>query len=411
MKNYLSLNFLILLAVLVSCDNIELSDPVVRDHFYKLYGTYNNDFMSSIIETNDGGLLWVGYTSESIENDQADADFNAYPYICKVQPDGMVEWDTSGLLHYDACIAHDVKLVNQDSEIFVSISQKLSDDEFSVHLMPLALTGEYDTTYSISLDANRIISANIVERDDDSVRVIVQAEHISGASTTTSLHMLKLNAQNELEETFEYVLSDQLPSQVEAIYLSDDQIIIASTSFNQNIDDDTDVRVLNVIDQTILWEKLYGDLGVSETCSEVKIIDGKIVIAGNTTTGSDVQIHVLTIDPTSQVGEFKLYPSSNLENPVCNSFDLNIDNNYVFTGSIETAVESSDVFFLESDIEGDELLSKTFGTGGEQDGENIGERIIAIDGSLDYFLAGRLEPINNTDVLIFKLDENASFLD
>lgn len=414
MKNINYLKFAILALILTACDNITyLDDPVDREHYYKLYGSYDNDFVNSVTNytNSDGGLMWVGYRSTLSDPDQAESDFEATPYICKVLSSGMVEWDTNQFNGYDKSIAHDLIFNSQDAEIYVSISQKISEDTMLLHLLPMTAAGEFDTTFSTPIAAQRIISANLINSSEDSLKVLVQAENIAFGITTTSIYVYSLTAGNVLTKSFEYSLANRLPEPAMAVYLADNTIVMTATTYeNASSTGNTDVLVMNISDKDVLWKVNYGEKGVSETASDLKILDNKIVIAGNYISADGSAIHTLSIDVNTQIGEFTQYDLPEYTDLRCNSFDQNATNNYVFTGYFTTSTDRTDIFFAEATQSGEILQHKTFGTNGEQVGENKGSEIISIDNTTDYYLVGQFEPITNIDVVIFKLDEYGSWL-
>lgn len=401
------------LSLLVSCEKSPASEFVEKEYFFKTYGTYLNEYASSIIQTPDSGLIWVGITTPLENPGHTALGFNAMPYICKVSPNGNIKWQYKGLEGYINSIAHDVAIRKQSPQIITSISQKINNDSIRLHILPMHLSGECDTSISLDFKAEFLNAATIIVAPTDSIRLLVQTGHRQGDKLASTLHLYSFSFSSGFKKTFEQFFSNGISEPVLAAYFSDENIIVAATiPEHESISGGTDVRIMNLTTKDMEWGKDFGQKGVSETASDLKILDGNIVVAGNINGSSDTVIHTLTVDSRGQSGEFTRYTTPNFHGINCASFDVNPKGNYVFTGCVCTAPGSSDAFFIEFTKSGGVVQDDdVYGPNGLEQGKYIGKKIMARKNSPGYFIIGQAGLVTNTDVSILKINNNGSWLD
>ena len=410
MKKILLTSYTILFSILIACSDIETGQPVDLDYFYKLYGGFDNDYILSVQEMDDGGLFISGFTSEEWWNDEVKYnEVLTRPYLCKILPTGMVDWDTVLREGYDYAMAYDIIQLKHAPEVLTAIAQAYNNDTTLLHILKVR-NSVLDTMLTAKIKAKQINNAQIVELSNGGLRIVLQLE-----DQNSLIRIYELTDNNSLSALpFDANLQPgEISGKIKVEVASEDLIVIGATVNENNQENSTtDVRVIATFGKLTAWDRKNGGAGISETCEDIKIVDENIVVVGNQTQDGKQEFLNLTLEPTGgKITKQLTFSVDEINTPVCRSFTVNDSNNFVYTGYSVLGDKKSDIIFVEATQEGDVVRINTFGSDGKADGENKGKSIHCARGEGYYFLAGEMEPINNSDICLFKLNKFGKWVD
>jgi hypothetical protein len=397
-----------IIAVNFSCNDTELGQPEEKPYFYKLYGGYYNDHINAVKQNQDGSLLIAGYAQNGVEE--------TWGYISKTLPTGMLDWDTTFFNNIDSK-AFDVYSVENQNEYRVACSQKYTDDSTFLYLLTLSPEGIITDSVSTKILATEIQNSQIIYQNDGSIRLLSQ---IIRRDKTTELEfgfliIHDLSTQGTLEEAFSMELNQEVMGKVLVQYNTEQSIYVSVTvkeKTDGNSTDFTDVRVLFINDNSVIWDNDYGETGMSESCFDLKIVNNAVVIAGNYKNSETAQkIYLLTLDLEGVKISSNIIGVNNIEQDIsCTAFAVNDSNNFVFCGDVKTGIGMSDILFFESKQNGDNVRKVIYGSQGASAGESVGKSIHFMSNENAYLMTGEMESINNNDICIFKLNRNGDWI-
>lgn len=388
-------------------------EPTVDlDHFFKLYGSYHNDYILSVEEIPGAGILIAGYTSINKYTLAEENDENTYwPYICKINPDGMVDWDTLLDNTFENSAALHALPVDNGNRILCMYSNPVNNDSVKMILQYFDMNGIMEAPVSYYVNAKRILNARIVEQDDRNIKIVAEVERKPG--TISEYYLLVFDYTGDsLSKSFDFAFSSTPIGLTQVKYYSEDQIIVGTTISEKN-NGKTDIALISIKNKSVNWKEIISSIdGASLTCKDIKIIDNEIIVAGNQILDDIYKLLVVKVNPLN--GKEKSRTVFTLDEewntPVCSAFTKNDSNDYVFTGYINTEASRSDIFFVEASDNGTIIGVNTFGTNGGNIGLNIGRSIHYL-GNNDYLLTGEVEPMTNVDICLFKLNKEGKWVD
>lgn len=402
---------------IVSCSDIEVPASVEQSHYFKFYSSYYYDYLTSVEETDDDdGLLIAGYASEDAYDYIEDDDIlttETWPYFCKILPSGMVDWDTL-MTEYDSCIAHHFVSSNSQDGYLSLVSKSLGNDSTIIIFQEVSSTGEFGETISDTVSADRVVASKVVDASDGTLKVVAQLRQGETEGEMTDV----LTVYNLTNGTFDVEYSLEMSATIDGsfqILVDDDlkQVIVGMTELEPDNDDNTtDVRVLSVDGGGIGWDMNFGNKGVSETCRDLKIVDDKVVFAGNIIEDDNVRIAISIVDMDgARQRDSIIVDSDEALGYYCNSFTINDSNNYVFTGYYydTESLETTHIFFAESSQDGTLIQHTNYGEVEENEG-----RYIKYLGDGNYFLLGELTPgkgSGDLGICLFKIDESGNWVE
>lgn len=405
----------ILLVVLVifffsTCEK-DIEDPIPQEYFFKLYGGFHNDYILSVEDLPENGLLIAGYSSvEKYTLESGDAETSFWPYLCKILPTGMIDWDTLFDSNYENSFVHHALAVSNKTSILSVISHPVSHDSTQLFLQPIAFDGTMSSPASVYIDAAKILNARIVEQNNGNVRLVVQVERTISNTSKPYLLVYDLIGNDSLDKSLDLGFTNYPAGMIQVAYTSDDQIIVGTT-VKENIAGKTNISLLAIKDKTTNWNKPIRSESASLSCNELKLINGEIVISGNQIENDINSFFTVTANPAT--GDETSRISFTVEDwtlPVCTAFTINDSNNYVYTGYIPTGIESSDIIFVEATKAGKLIRTNTYGSEEAETGKNVGKSIRYLGGN-NYLLSGELEPLTNLDICLFRLNQEGKWID
>ncbi len=410
MKQTLLISYSILISLLMACSDIETGQPVELEYFYKLYGSFNFEYILSVEETSDGGLFISGFTTEEEWDSKLDdSEALTKPYMCKILPSGMVEWEPEFTDIYNYGMAQDVKVLKKNPGILSIITQAHNTDTTLMHLVRID-NAELTKLTTIKVPAKKIPNAQIVELSNGDIRVVTQVEN-----ENSSIELFRLINSDSLSSFHSVALFEENISGRIKVLVDSDDLIVVGGSIKENPTEEngpTDIRLIAIRGKTTFWNTKIGESEVSESCEDVKIIDGKYVVAGNRIKDNSYEILNLTFEPISgNVSDELFFEVDGIDKPICSSFVLNDSNNFAYTGYSEINDTKSDILFIEATRKGEIKKINRFGSNGIENGRNKGKSIHHSKGQNYYFLTGEMEPINNTDICLFKLNLLGEWID
>jgi hypothetical protein len=389
--------------------NIE--DPIPQEHFFKLYGSFHNDYILSVEDLPENGLLVAGYSSVekyTLESDNAETSF--WPYLCKILPSGMIDWDTLFGSNYENSFVHHALAVGNKTSILSVISHPVSHDSTQLFLQSLAFDGTMSSPASVYVDAAKILNARIVEQNDGGIRLVVQVERTISNTTKPYLLVYNLMGNDSLDKSLDMGFTNYPTGMIQVAYTSTDQIIVGTT-VKENTAGKTNISLLAIGDKTTSWNKTIRSESASLSCNELRLINGEIVITGNQIENNINSVLTVTANPADGTETSRIaFAVEDWTLPVCTAFTINDNNNYVYTGYVPTGIERSDIIFVEATKDGKLVRTNTYGSNGKEAGKNAGRSIRYLGGD-NYLLSGELEPITNLDICLFRLNTEGNWID
>ncbi len=405
----------ILLAGLVifffsTCET-ETGDPIPQEHFFKLYGSFHNDYILSAEALPENGLLVTGYSSvEKYTLGSDDVETSVWPYLCKILPTGMIDWDTAFDSNYDGSFVHHALSVGNNTSILSVISHVVSHDSVQLFLQPMALDGAMSAPVSVFVNAAKVLNARIVEQKDGDIRIVVQAERIIGNAAKPYLLVYDLIGNDSLDKSLDLGFTNYPAGMIQVACVSDDQIIVGAT-VKENTAGKTNISLLAITDKTTNWNKTIRSESASLSCNELKLVNGEITICGNQIGNDANSFFTVTVNPVNGNETSRVtFTVEGWASPVCTAFTINDSNNYVYTGYIPTGIKSSNILFVEATKDGRLVRTNIFGSEEREPGKNAGKSIRYLGGD-KYLLSGELEPKTNLDICLFRLNHEGKWID
>lgn len=396
---------LLLFILFCGCESMEIVDPVQKQNFFKLYGSYYNDYMLSVKQCKDLSLLISGYMSITEEESTA--------YLCKSTPYGIVEWDTTFNENINSK-AHDMAILSDSSSFYMVMSEYAGFDTIKLTLFEMDFSGATLSIDSTLVSGSYANSIRIAILENEQVRLYTQVEftNIEDEVIKSAVVVHDLVDSIGLVQKVVYDFKQSIVDPIRIAHGNDNVIYLAATiREDQSSNEFTDIRVFAVASNGVSWDNNYGIRGISESCSDIIFNDNQLSITGNYKDSERQKIYLLHLDLFgARLGSDTISVYDRTSDISVNSFVLNDSNNFVFTGSIKTGIGTSDILFMETRKTGENIRYKTYGSNGEQAGESKGLSVLFLKEFNNYLLAAELEVINNKDISIMRVDRQGNWI-
>ncbi|MBA3664160.1 MAG: T9SS type A sorting domain-containing protein [Bacteroidetes bacterium] len=231
---------------------------------------------------------------------------------------------------------------------------------------------------------------------------------LAGSTNNTTINDCDLNvvktdnAGNLLwEKQFGGSLPDYAYSMVET---SDGNYFI--TGYTQSFGGgDLDVYLIKIDPSgNLLWQKDIGSFTNEEGREIIKTSDGNYVICGSSNLGPNSQAMLMKIDLAGNVLWTKKYGGANQE--FGNSAKECSDGGFILTGQTFSSGQNGDTYLVRTDVNGDTLWTKTYGTALADEGVCV---VNNSDGSYTFVVRDSTAS-RDVDVRVIKTDASGNLL-
>ena len=359
----------------------------------RTYGGSEDDFVRSILQTNDGGYIVVGNT-ESFGFGDGYSDI----WILKLASDGIIEWQKT----YGDRLTNNTDSIQKtnDGGYIIGGSIYVSGKNLQIWIMKLSADGniiwqksygDEDINYAYSLqqtsDGGYIIASNTGLNDAEGHDILI----------------LKLFFDGIVEWSKTYGGSiDDKPSSI--LLTSDGGYIVAGYTMSYGAGS-SDIWILKLAsDGTIEWQRTYGGSDSENVYSIRQTNDGGYIVAGNILSFGagqpDFWIIKLALDGTIEWQ--RAYGGNKSETAY--SIQQTFDSGYIVSGETQSfGAGNKDIWILKLNIWGDVEWQKTYGGSQNEEASSI---LQAIDGG--YIVTGSTDTYGEgkRDFLILKLFPN-----
>jgi len=272
----------------------------------KTLGGNGNDYISQIIETDDGGYLLLGNSTSDSNGDKTDIFYGGLDdiWIIKLDTNLNIEWDiTYGGSGTDrvanAVVTNQGYLIASESDSPISGSKTAAlKGESDIWLLMVDFDG--NEIWQKTLGGNQIDIPSQIMKTNDGNFIIAgssnspisqdKSEDILSDSGTLDFWIIKINSLGEIIWDRVYGgtngdISDNI------IQSSDGNFVISGTSYSQiNFDkseapicNSTDIWILKITQNgTVIWDRTLGGNYEESATALFENSSGNIVIAGDT---------------------------------------------------------------------------------------------------------------------------------
>jgi hypothetical protein len=312
----------------------------------KTFGSNEGDYGNSVQQTTDGGYIITGLTT-LIRNVDCDV------YLIKTDSNGDTLWTkTFGGEYYDQ--GKSVQQTTDGGFIITGFTDSFGNDEYDVYLIKTNENG--DTLWTKTFGGNNI-----------EIGLSVQQTHDGGYIITG--------------------YSDSFGNSGSNVYL---------------------IKTNNTGDT--LWTKLYGGEYEDKGWSVQQTTDGGYLITGSTeliepTLWTFHDVYLIKTDNYGDTLWTKNFGGDGVDKGY--SVQQTNDGGFIISGESDSFTNSwdNDVYLIKTDINGDTLWTKTFGSGGEDKGWSVQQ---TTDGG--YIIAGQTfsYETNSADIYLIKTDDKGN---
>ncbi|MFC2084357.1 T9SS type A sorting domain-containing protein [Bacteroidota bacterium] len=239
--------------------------------FERLFGDEENDGLSSVQQTPDGGYILAGSTLLPSE------DFNDF-YIVKTDNNGLMEWSA---VHGDDETENANTVLQTGDGNYMVFGQTNSEGagHFDYYLMKISSSGEkiWDKTYG----GNKDESAGAMVKTDDGGYILVGSTRSFGDEFSTDLFIIKVSADGNViwEKTYGGSGGESVN---EIIRTNDGGYVMVGTTGSYGAGS-FDVYIVKInASGNLVWEKTFGGTGDEEGNDIVELNDGSFAISGYT---------------------------------------------------------------------------------------------------------------------------------
>lgn len=405
MKSILQLLGVLTLAMSYSCSDVHLKDPVENRFYYKLYGSYYNEHVNRAIENENGGLYIAGY-SKANETNRA--------YVSRTLPDGMVDWDEifEGV---EKSVAYNINTTAQS--VYFSLSQEVTTDTSRIYLLRYDHSGNRQDSISTLVQADSIANIGVIIDGNDVTLVTHLLREDKSTKSKEGYIFIHDASGNELIAEDSVKFNQKVIGKIKIQYYKENQFFLAATVHEDGKKGKEGIRVLSVINNSVVWDKIFGETDMDESCEDFQILHETLVIAGNyEDVSGNKSIHMLFIDTEGTPIDKQSFKVLGVpDNISCASFTENNDGNYVFAGNYTVNITGdvvNEVFmFLECLPDGtvDKLVQ--IGTDDASNaGSNKAKTIIYKNEVNEYLFVGELNAYNNSDICVMNLDKDGQWI-
>lgn len=357
----------------------------------RTYGTEDDQWISSIAQTPDGGYVVAGITEESIVGS----------WIIRLDPEGEVIWHKR---YGDAGNHYIYSVQPLPDGGFVSAGTSIRPGEINFFYVS-KLDGQGEVIWYRQYGRSTGDRANCIRLTEDR-GYIVAGETWGHAESEADFWVLKLQPDGEISWQKAY----GGPGYEDALSIgrtADGGFIVMgySDSFGEGPED---IWVLKLDGEgNIMWQRIYGEPGIDEMGSSIhQTFDGGYIMAGGTGLLTELgpDIIVLKLGREGDVVWAKTYGTDYWDH--ARSVVQTGDGGYVVAGETYSfGAGDMDVWIVKMGGSGDILWQKTYGGTGEDRPGAVIETVdggLAVAGSTCSFGAGE------RDFWVLKMDGEGS---
>lgn len=332
-----------------------------QNTFQIILGGINQDYCSSIQNTNDGGFIIAG-TTNSFGSDSGDV------YIIKINTVGDTMWTkTFGGINQDYCSS--IQNTSDGGFIILGSTNSFGAGNYDVYLLKIDSIGnlQWSKTYGgIDYDSGRTIQ----ETTDGGF--IIGGETKSFGVGYFNIYLIKINIIGDTSWTKTYGKTDTNLRFRHIEQTTDGGFVIVGGFLDNNSYDFWDIYVLKTDSiGNLQWNNLIYNCGISRSgpasqdfaSSIIQTTDGGFVITGNTENCNIGDEYVYLIKLNYNGGHIwsKLYGGPSYYNTGY-SVKQTLDNGFVVVGITNSfGFGMQDVYILKTDSNGNLIWSKTYG--------------------------------------------------
>ncbi|MDP3728716.1 MAG: PQQ-binding-like beta-propeller repeat protein [bacterium] len=314
------------------------------------YGGSEDDIISSVKQTADGGFVVAGYTSSS---GAGSVDGS----LMKTDADGNMLWEkTYGGTKNDYLLS--VQQTNDENYIWAGYTDSFGAGMYDILLMKTDAEGNilWKQTYGGS-DSDAIRS---VQQTNDGEYIVAGSTRSSGAGGSDSL-LMKIDADGNMQWEQTYGGSDD-DKFFFVQQTTDGGYIATGHTFSSGAGESDSLLMKTDADGNMLWEKTYGGTKNDYLLSVQQTIDEGYVVAGHrdyTGTGSGESL-LMKIDADGNMQWEQTYGESIGE--TFSSVQQTNDEGYIVAGHTGyDDNELADSWLMKTDASGKKLWEQTLG--------------------------------------------------
>jgi len=364
--------------------------------FAKTYGGTNEDRVSSVQQTSDGGYIVAGHTRSF---GAGEYDF----FLIKTDANGNVQWvKTYGSNNWDRALS----------------VQQTSDGGYIVGGVISPVTPTIDDILLIKIDANGNVQwaktyveitnddeARSVQQTSDGGYIVAGATQSFGAGST-DVFLMKIDANGNLQWAKTY--GGQNWDGVSSVQqTSDGGYIVAGETVSFGDGSSSDFFLIKTdANGNVQWAKAYGGSGDDHAFSVRQTSDGGYIVAGYTRSfgAGNWDIFLIKTDANGNVQWAKTYGGSGDDHAF--SVRQTSDGGYIVAGYTRSFGASNwDIFLIKTDANGNVQWAKTYGGSNEEKAYFVQQ---TSDGG--YIVAGETRSFGagNLDIFLIKTDANGN---
>ena len=393
MKSFFNTITLVTVMLATSCGPVETDEIVYTGLYYKLYGTFYDDYQTSVFDCGNEEFAISGY--------YVTLEGTSVGSVYKTDKTGMVEWNYYTKNTYGSTKIYDVFYDSQSQGMVAICGLEIPDSVTCGYVLNLNENGVTDSTGFI-IDGRTITNMRIIPQRSGGF--IYLAQYVSSKGDIRKAYTYTGNESGDIERSYEIVLDQSVgdDGDIKVKYYEDDKAFITATSLTGG---STNIYLGLLAKERIIWSRLYTANG-NITSADIKIVNNNVLIAGGITeTGGQRGIYFLETDLTGEkLREKILYAGAEY---TIRSYSINDKGNYVFTGSKEKGSGSTLAFFLEVSNNDSIIHENTYG----EAGPNFGVYIQNLEGQDKYIILGEMYSLNNSDIFCMKLDKVGKVLE
>jgi len=348
---FLATSFLV---PIINIQHIEAQEPPATE-WTKTYGGSYDEWANSVVQTNDGGFVFVGHKESSGEASSRDV------WAVKIDSQGIVEWNqTYGGNESD--FAQSVLAVD-DGLIMTGVTSSFGLDSPNCFVVKTSHDGniQWNKTFG---GMGRYWSESIIKTNDNGYAIV---GHCEKQQREPWLIKIDVNGNAEWNRTYGMLGSTSCLAQT-----SDGGYILAGWSSVGSDDGNNDALLIKVdIDGNLEWKKNFGGTNDDWVYCIVPTSDGGYALAGGKGIGP------LGGDPIGDAWLVKVDSLGDLEwektygghKEDCAMFLVQIpDEGYALVGYYWKTYDSAygawgdwDGWIVRTDSNGEQVWTKTFG--------------------------------------------------
>jgi hypothetical protein len=381
-----------ILAIVTSCDKIDVDTPKNLDYFMKFYGNYYDDNLYDISITANEEIVLAGYRNVGEEEEEG--------WIIKTGTDGMVEWEetysgTNNYRGYGLLV---------DENIYFAGYKDVEGTPIGL-LYIYNFEGNAIDSAEFSIDADKVKDIKFMNNNTN-VRLVA---HIT-KDENDEIHIYEISP-TDYEATL--VSKNQLHSEVDgSIYFYEQEngdFYLAGSIQEAGSDQYSDVMVSHIVNDNIVWSYTFGEENVKEKSSGLVLLNDSLYVAATE-----------IIDLATNEGQVFLWKMTNTGTNeelididltgynISEEIILNGENEFVFVGERRIDNLISKVFMARTSLTGKVLSENEYGN----IGLCRGRFVLNLPGeSNGFIIAGDIYTSEEAkDVLVIKANETGEWI-